>query len=45
MLSDEALNQINEKDYDSEIHSEGIADIIKYGVVFSRKSKDTNGIK
>lgn len=36
-LSAEALNQINVKDYDAEIRTEGIADIIKFGIAFSGK--------
>ena len=36
-LSAEALNQINVKGYDAEIRTEGIADIIKFGIAFSGK--------
>lgn len=36
-LSAEALNQINVKGYDAEIRTEGIADIIKFGITFSGK--------
>lgn len=36
-LSKTALNQINEKNYDAEMISEGICIIYKYGVAFSGK--------
>lgn len=36
-LSAEALNQINVKGYDAEIRTEGIADIIKFGIAFLGK--------
>lgn len=36
-LSAEALNQIYVKGYDAEIRTEGIADIIKFGIAFSGK--------
>ena len=36
-LSAEALNQINEKGYDTEMRAEGITDIIKFGIAFSGK--------
>ena len=36
-LSAEALNQIYVKGYDAEIRTEGIADIIKFGITFSGK--------
>lgn len=36
-LSAETLNQINVKGYDAEIRTEGIADIIKFGIAFSGK--------
>ena len=36
-LSAKALDQINEKGYDTEMREEGIADIIKFGIAFSGK--------
>jgi hypothetical protein len=36
-LSVEALDQINEKGYDTEMHEEGVTDIIKFGIAFSGK--------
>ena len=36
-LSAEALDQINEKAYDTEMKAEGIRDIIKFGIAFSGK--------
>lgn len=36
-LSNEALIQINEKAYDTEMKAEGVADIIKFGIAFSGK--------
>ena len=36
-LSAEALDQINEKGYDTEMREEGVADIIKFGIAFSGK--------
>ena len=36
-LSAEALNQINENAYDTEIKEERIPDIIKFGIAFSGK--------
>ena len=36
-LSAEALDQINEKAYDTEMKAEGIRDIIKFGIAFSEK--------
>ena len=36
-LSAEALDQINEKAYDTEMKAEGITDIIKFGIAFSGK--------
>ena len=37
-LSAEALDQINQNGYDTEMHSEGITDIIKFGIAFSGKN-------
>lgn len=37
LLSAEALNQIKEKEYDTEMREEGIKDIIKLGIAFSGK--------
>ena len=37
LLSAEALAQINEKAYDTEMQAENITDIIKYGIAFSGK--------
>ena len=36
-LSEEALNQINEKEYDTEMKAGGTTDIIKFGIAFSGK--------
>ena len=36
-LSSEALDQINEKGYDTEMHTEGVKEIIKFGLAFSGK--------
>lgn len=36
-LSDEALEQINDKKYDSEMSSDGIERILKFGIAFSGK--------
>ena len=36
-LAQEALNQINEKRYDSEMITHGVTTILKYGVAFSGK--------
>ena len=36
-LADEALTQIDELRYDSELAEDGIADIIKFGIAFSGK--------
>ena len=36
-LSAEALNQIDDKDYDSELRAEGITEIMKLGIAFSGK--------
>lgn len=36
-LSIEAIEQINEKGYDTEMREEGVTDIIKFAVVFSGK--------
>ena len=36
-LSAKALDQINEKGYDTEMREEGVADIIKLGIAFSGK--------
>lgn len=36
-LSETALQQIEEKQYDTELKTEGVKDIIKYGVAFSGK--------
>ena len=32
-----ALDQINEKGYDTEMREEGVKDIIKFGIAFSGK--------
>ncbi|SFO12607.1 PD-(D/E)XK nuclease superfamily protein [Pseudobutyrivibrio sp. JW11] len=37
-LTSEALNQINEKDYDTELHDMGVKNIIKFGIAFSGKN-------
>ncbi len=37
-LSAKALDQINEKGYDTEMREEGVADIIKFGIAFSGKN-------
>ncbi|WP_033153597.1 AAA family ATPase [Pseudobutyrivibrio ruminis] len=37
-LTSEALNQINEKDYDTELHDIGVKNIIKFGIAFSGKN-------
>lgn len=37
MLASEALNQIDEKRYDTEIIDEGVADMLKFGIAFSGK--------
>lgn len=37
-LSQEALSQIREKQYDAELKAAGVTDIIRYGVAFSGKS-------
>lgn len=36
-LSDEALTQIDNMRYDSEMKKEGINDILKFGIAFSGK--------
>ena len=36
-LSSEALNQIDDKNYDSEMREDGITDILKLGIAFSGK--------
>lgn len=36
-LSNEALNQINDKKYDTEMRSDGIEKILKFGIAFSGK--------
>ena len=36
-LSSEAIDQINEKGYDTEMREEGVTDIIKFGIAFSGK--------
>ena len=36
-LSKEALNQINEKEYATEMISKGVKNILKYGIAFSGK--------
>ena len=36
-LADEALDQIDEKRYDTEMNQEGIQSIIKFGIAFSGK--------
>ena len=36
-LADEALKQIEDKRYDSEMHEEGINEIMKFGIAFSGK--------
>ena len=37
-LSEDALRQINDKKYDTELKEKGIDKILKYGVAFSRKN-------
>lgn len=37
ILSNEALKQINDKRYDSEMDSDGIGKILKLGIAFSGK--------
>ena len=37
-LAQEALNQINERQYDTELKTHGITTIFKYGVAFSDKN-------
>jgi len=37
VLADEALEQINQRDYASELRAEGAATILKYGVAFYKK--------
>ena len=36
-LAEAALRQINEKQYDKELHSEGVTEIIKTGIAFHGK--------
>ena len=36
-LSVEALDQINDKGYDTEMREEGVTQIIKFGIAFSGK--------
>ena len=36
-LSEEARNQIHEKRYDTEMHSDGVKSILKLGIAFSGK--------
>ncbi|MGL5087673.1 MAG: PD-(D/E)XK nuclease domain-containing protein, partial [Clostridium sp.] len=36
-MADEAINQIEEKEYDMELRSEGYKNIIKYGISFYQK--------
>ena len=36
-LSAEALDQINDKGYDTEMREEGVTQIIKFGIAFSGK--------
>ena len=36
-ISVEALDQINEKGYDTEMREKSVADIIKFGIAFSGK--------
>ena len=38
VLSAEALNQINDKRYDAEMHSDGVERILKLGIAFSGKN-------
>ena len=37
MIRTHQANQIDEKRYDTEIKEEGIRDILKFGIAFSRK--------
>ena len=37
LLADEAISQINSMEYDSEMKSEGIEKILKFGIAFSGK--------
>ena len=39
-LADEALSQIDERHYETEITSQGIKDIFKYGVAFYKKDAE-----
>ncbi|MCQ2458534.1 MAG: PD-(D/E)XK nuclease domain-containing protein [Clostridia bacterium] len=39
-LAQEALSQINERSYDTEMRRMGISAIVKYGVAFSGKSAE-----
>ena len=43
-LSEEALNQIEERRYDAELSARGIKAILKYGVAFSGKQVEISGI-
>lgn len=36
-LAEEALRQISDKDYDTDMRNRGIHDIVKYGIAFSGK--------
>ena len=38
LLSETALQQINDRQYDTEMLSKGVSTIYKYGVAFSGKS-------
>lgn len=38
LLADEALCQIHSMEYDSEMKSEGVKKILKFGIAFSGKS-------
>lgn len=37
MAANEALLQINERNYDTELRNRGIKDIVKYGIAFAGK--------
>ena len=37
MITDEAISQIDSMEYDSEMKSEGIEKILKFGIAFSGK--------
>ena len=38
LLADEAISQIHSMEYDSEMKSEGVKKILKFGIAFSGKS-------